>query len=273
MIGGSRDAWQERSRTWAAIAPRGRAKDDALNQLIVAEAGIAPGEAVLDIASGSGNPAVSIALSLAGKGSVTCLDHACGMLETARGRAANLGLSIMGFVAADMGALPFRDGTLDCVTCRFGIMSIDDKAGAAAEALRVLRPGGRAAYMVWGPYEQNPPFFVPRRAVAAFFGEEEGPVPTRHSMGAPGAIRAVMEAAGFVRIDEREMRYRNEVADHDTYVINNLKRSFAKKLEDLDDGGRARLKRAALDAWAPYCEDGAARIPNCARLGLGWQPG
>ena len=269
----TRDDWQERSKLWAKTAPQGKSPDDSFNQMIIAEAAIAPGEDVLDIASGSGNPAVSIALSMNGQGSVTCTDLTTGMLETARGRAANLDLSIMRFVAADMIHLPFPDNSFDCVTCRFGIMFPDDKVAAAKEARRVLRPGGRVTYVVWGPYEDNPPFHVPRRAVAAFFGEDEGPIPGRHGMSAAGTLKDIIDGAGFERTGERALRYENPVADIDTYVTNGLRRSFAKKVDGMAEAEFDRLKQALFDAWKPFEKDDVVQVPNCARLGLGWKAG
>jgi SAM-dependent methyltransferase len=272
MSESSRDHWRERSRIWARTAPQGRAQDDTFNQMIIAEAKIGPGEAVLDVASGTGNPAVSIALALDGRGSVTCCDLEPTMLEAARGRAANLSLAIMRFVAADMTRLPFRDGTFDCVTCRFGIMFPGDRVAAAREALRVLRPGGRVAYLVWGAYEDNPPFHVPRRAVAAFFGDGEGPAPARHSMSKPGTLATMLEAARFARAEERELRYRNRVEDPQDYVARGLRRTFAKKIETLAPERIAALEQALFAAWQPFMEGAVLQVPNCARLGLGWKP-
>jgi SAM-dependent methyltransferase len=269
----TRDEWEERSKHWARAAPQGRSQDDTFNQMIIAEAAIKPGENVLDIASGSGNPAVSIALSLNGRGSVTCTDLTTGMLVTARSRAETLDLSIMRFVTADMAALPFPDDTFDVVTCRFGIMFPDDKVAAAAEAKRVLKPGGRIVYVVWGPYEENPPFHIPRRTVADFFGDDEGPVPGRHSMSAPGTLKDILDGAGFVRTEERELCYDNPVADLDAYVTNGLRRSFAKKVEGMDEAGFDRLKQALFAAWKPFERDGVVQVPNCARLGIGWKAG
>ena len=264
--------WAERSKTWTRATPQGVSQDDRFNQMIIAEAGIAPGETILDLAGGSGNPSVSIALSMAGDGMVVCTDLTPAMLETARGRADHLGLAILRFAAADMVALPFPDAMFDCVTCRFGIMFPEDRVAAAREALRVLKPGGRIAYVVWGPYDRNPPFFVPRRAVAAFFGEDEGPVPDRHALSAAGTLKEIMDRGGFVRTEERELAYRNEVPDSETYVVNGLKRSFSKKTDGMSAEAFGRLTRSVLEAWAPYIEDGQLRVPNFARMGIGWKP-
>lgn len=269
-----RQAWAERSKAWAQSAQQGRSQDDAFNQMIIRAAGIRPGEWVLDTASGTGNPGVSIALSMEGQGRVICSDFTPRMLEAARKRAEALDLALMDFTACDVTALSFGNDTFDCVTCRFGLMSVDEekKAMAAAEALRVLKPGGRAAYVVWGPYEENPPFHVPRRAVASHFGEDEGPVPPRHSMSAPGTLEDILSAAGFEAAQEHELRYSNEVRDPAEYVERGLKRSFAQKVEGLAEDAFRALRNAVLDAWEPFIEGGVLYVPNYARLGIGWKP-
>lgn len=267
-----RSAWAERSRAWAESAPQGRAQDDAFNQMIVEAARLRPGEQVLDTASGTGNPAVSIALAMNGKGRVVCSDFTPRMLEAGRKRAETLALGLMDFVCCDMTALAFADGLFDCVTCRFGLMSVDDKAAAANEAFRVLKPGGRAVYVVWGPYEENPPFHVPRCAVAAHFGETEGTAPARHSMSEPGTLAGILSAAGFDRVAEHELRYRNRVADPADYVERGLRRSFPQKVAGLSEDAFHALKRTVLDAWGPFIDDGVLYVPNYARLGIGWKP-
>lgn len=267
-----RDHWKGRSSGWTATAAQGLSTDDTLNQMLIEQTGIRPGERVLDIGSGTGDPAISIGLALAGDGAITACDLTPEMLAKARERSVNVGLDGISFVAADMSALTFDDNSFDCVTCRFGLMFPEDKIAAAREALRILKPGGRVGYMVWGPYDENPPFFVIRRAIAKVFGQEEGPVPHRHSLSRPGMLTEILGGAGFEKTEEREIRYKRPVDDLDDYINRALIRGYADTVDTLDDAGRADLMQTLRAAFDPYRENGKVMMPNSARLGLGWKP-
>ena len=268
-----RGHWQGRSTGWTATAAQGLSTDDTLNQFLINHAAIQSGERVLDLGSGTGDPAISIGVALGGTGSITACDLTPDMLATARNRSVNVGLKVMNFAVADMSALTFADSSFDCITCRFGLMFPADRVAAAKEALRVLRPGGRVAYMVWGPYEENPPFFVIRRALAQALGQEEGPVPHRHSLGSPGQLEKIMDAAGFERTEEREARYRRTVDDLDDYINRALIRGYKETVETLDDSAREELMAKLRGAFDPYREGDTVLLPNYARIGIGWKAG
>lgn len=261
--------WTDRSKAWTATAAEGLSTDDSFNQMLIEHAEIEPGEDVLDIGSGTGDPAITIGVEMEGQGTVTACDLTPGMLAKARERAVNVGLPNMRFVAGDMTSLPYADDSFDCVTCRFGLMFPPDKVAAAAEARRVLKPGGRVAYIVWGPYEQNPPFFVLKRAVLAITGEKEGPPPQRHCLGEPGQLSEILEAAGFADVEERELRYRRPVDDIDDYIERGLKRGYPEMLDGLDDAGKEALMDRLRDAFDRYRDGALVHMPNYARLGLG----
>ena len=264
---------QGRSTGWTATAAQGLSTDDTLNQFLINHAAIKSGERVLDLGSGTGDPAISIGVALGGTGSITACDLTPDMLATARNRSVNVGLEVLDFAAADMSALTFADSSFDCITCRFGLMFPADRVAAAKEAARVLRPGGRVAYMVWGPYEENPPFFVIRRALAQALGQEEGPVPHRHSLGSPGQLEEILDAAGFERTEEREARYRRTVDDLDDYINRALIRGYKETVETLDDPAREELMAKLRGAFDPYREGDTVLLPNYARIGIGWKAG
>jgi ubiquinone/menaquinone biosynthesis C-methylase UbiE len=122
---------------------------------VVEAVGVQDGERLLDVATGSGNAAVAAARRGA---RVTGLDLTPELLEAATARAAGDGVEIE-FVQGDAEALPFEDGSFDRVTSVFGAMFAPDQRQAAAELLRVVRPGGTVAVAAWTPEGVNGQMF------------------------------------------------------------------------------------------------------------------
>jgi SAM-dependent methyltransferase len=110
--------------------------------------GIFPGDRVLDVATGSGNGALAAARRA--WGNTTGLDFVPELLERGRERAAAERLEIE-FVEGDAQALPFGDAEFDVVMSIFGVMFAPDQEKAAAELLRVAKPGGRIGVASWCP--------------------------------------------------------------------------------------------------------------------------
>ena len=116
-------------------------------EAFIARLGLAAGDRVLDVACGTGNLALVAARAGA---SVTGLDIAPNLLEQARARAAEAGLAIQ-FDEGDAEQLPYADAQFDTVVTMFGAIFAPRPERAAAELLRVCRPGGRIALANWTP--------------------------------------------------------------------------------------------------------------------------
>jgi SAM-dependent methyltransferase len=162
-----------------------------------------PGMRVLDLASGTGEPAISLAMRVGAQGHVTALDLSADLLEIAKGRAQERGLDKFFTQQADAHALPFADDSFDLATCRFGVMFFRDPGLALREVHRVLRPGSRACFLAWGPFDQ--PYFrstmgVVHRHVGGPLLQPGGPDPFRFAQ--PGSLSAVMQGAGFRGVQE-----------------------------------------------------------------------
>jgi ubiquinone/menaquinone biosynthesis C-methylase UbiE len=109
---------------------------------------------VLDVASGTGEPGLTIATMLKG-GKVVAVDLAEGMLEVARENAKTRGIRNFETINCDVSELPFPDNSFDAISCRFGFMFFPDMFLATKEMVRVLKPGGRIAVTVWNAPDKN----------------------------------------------------------------------------------------------------------------------
>ena len=114
---------------------------------LVEFAGVRSGEALLDVACGTGPVAVTAARAGA---TVRALDLTPALLEHARRNAKTAGVDI-DFKEGDVEALPYADASFDVVVSQFGHMFAPRPGVAIGEMLRVLRPGGRIAFSTWPP--------------------------------------------------------------------------------------------------------------------------
>jgi len=170
----------EYERTAAELEPAARH--------VVALAELTAGDAVLDLACGTGNAAL---LAAAAGARVNGLDAAARLIDVARSRA--VGDSVE-FVVGDALDLPFADGDFDVVLSVFGVIFVPDAARALGEVARVLKPGGRALLSAWmplGPIHRM--VGVLARGAAAAGGVER----PRFAWHDPEAVAPVAAAAGM----------------------------------------------------------------------------
>jgi SAM-dependent methyltransferase len=164
---------------------------------------ISPGEQVLDLASGSGEPAHSIASLVGERGGVTATDLSQAMIALAESHGEHL--SNVSYRQADAHALPFPDASFDAVTSRLGIMYFWDCPRALDEVLRVLKPGGRVGFVAWAGPPQNA---LARTLIGPFASRRPPPAPPADApqpfrFAAPGSLANALERAGFVSVDEQ----------------------------------------------------------------------
>jgi SAM-dependent methyltransferase len=182
------------------LAAVGRAVTEAL----VDYARPTPGMRALDVASGTGEPAISLATRVGAQGQVTALDLSADLLEIAKSRAQGRGLDNFVTQPGDAQSMPFGGNSFDLATCRFGVMFFTDPVLALRDLHRVLRPEARACFVAWGPFDQ--PYFqstmnVVHRCVGGPLLPPGGPNPFRFSQ--PGSLSAALKSAGFRAVEEQ----------------------------------------------------------------------
>ena len=261
--------WTIRAPAWNKWAERVEKMARRFNEPLIEAAGIEPGMDVLDLASGAGEPALTIARTVGPDGRVTATDLLDDMLEGTRRRAREAGLSQVTCEVADMEALGFEDARFDRVTCRFGIMFVPDPVKAFRESLRVLKPGGRTAWMVWGPMADTTLFNVIQSEVRAFL--DLGPVPDlpQFRFGAGGMLADMLIEAGFADVEEHELKFDASPPAGSKFWEANVEMSFAEELADLDPDRRAALDAQIEQGFAAYLDGDRYRVKAHVRIGTG----
>jgi len=197
-------SWGDRATPWRTWRTQWDAQTAEATKLIVEAAGMTASLHVLDVACGPGQPALTIAALVGIDGHVTATDASAAMVDIAQDEAQARGLHNITFGVAPAAHIPASDATFDAVTCRFGIAHVDDPDMALREALRVLRPGGVAAFVVWGPAARNPFFTIVDDAIARHaptsppVERERGPF----TFAAPGTLSDLLTRVGFVGVAE-----------------------------------------------------------------------
>ena len=121
---------------------------------VVRRADLKPGQRVLDLGTGTGSVAMRAAALVGSAGRVTGVDISPEMLAVTRQRLVESGHSNVDLREGSAEQLPAGEGTFDAVLASLSVMYVIDRAAAAREIRRVLRPGGRFVAAVWAAAER-----------------------------------------------------------------------------------------------------------------------
>ncbi len=216
-----------------------------------------PGCAVLDVAAGNGNATLAAARRWC---AVTSTDYVPALLRRGRERAAADGLSVE-FREADAEALPFADASFDIVLSTFGVMFTPDQDKAAAELLRVCKPGGKIGLANWTPDGFIGQLF---RTLGKYLPPPAG-VKSPALWGTRGRLEELFGPdAASISAEPRMFVFRYRSPQHWIDVFRTFYGPLLKAFEALGDDARAALSRDVLALIDDFnmAQDGTMVAPS-----------
>ena len=182
-----------------------------LSERMLELAGIAPGQRVLDVGTGIGEPAVRAAQRVGPAGTVVAIDLSPGMLAIARERADAAGLANVELIAADADSLDLAAGSFDAVLSRLGLMFMTDVPAGLVRLRELLKPGGRLAAAVWGSPAQGPMVSLPTAVVLRELGKTPPP-PGPFNLSDADRLAEMTREAGFADVRTEPIPFHLDLA-------------------------------------------------------------
>ena len=264
---------QEVINRWSASAPFWEKHGEIIRQMfapitqaLVEDAQIGSRHAVLDIAMGPGEPALSVAALVGPEGKIFGIDPIPEMVAAARRAADRLGLKNAQFEVAFADQLPFPADIFDAVISRFGVMFFPSPIDGLREMLRVLRPGRKLALAVWHFAERNPFHYTLSGVIDRYV--EPTPLapdaPDAFRFASPGRLAEVLAEAGAMAPSERLFQFtiRAPISAEDYWTLRcEMSEKLREKIAMLSKEQVDEVKRQVLDALREYSTDRGMSFP------------
>ena len=263
-----RTEWRDAAPGWRAWLEVLEAADggQAVSRTLVQLAGIGPGDAVLDVAAGYGEPGLTAARAVDPGGHVVCTDISAEMLAVGRERAAAAGLDNIEFLEGDAHELAFEEASFDAVLSRQGLQFLPDVAGVLARLRSFLKPHGRLAAAVWGP-PQTVQFAAPVPLIRAELQLPPPPagIPGPFALADPGQLAGLVEAAGFTDVETGTLTaiYQPGSAELATRWLRDVAPPITALVDAQSPEVQERVWAKVTQAWASYTTGGGrVRLEN-----------
>jgi SAM-dependent methyltransferase len=259
--------WDAAAEGWQKWWPVFERNAQHVSDRLVEIAGVKPGDRVLDIATGNGEPAVTAAHRVGASGRVVAIDQSTGMLAIARKRAAELGIGNIDFRESDAESLSLNDADFDAVVCRWGLMFMPDLATALNGIRRRMKIGARFATAVWSSADKVPMITLAADTVRKLAGLPPAPPgaldPLR--LADTSILTEALAAAGFrnVKVERRDVIFEFDTPDAFTQFRRDVAAPFRALLERQTPELRGRILDAVTEAArASAAADGKVRTSN-----------
>jgi ubiquinone/menaquinone biosynthesis C-methylase UbiE len=243
-----------------------------LAPLFIDFAGLADGEKILDVGSGTGSLTFALAKA-ADLGEISAIDYSPVFVEAANRRNTDPRIN---FRQADACALPFEDGAFDRALALLVLHFVSEPGKAVAEMRRIVRPGGVVAAVVWDHLGGMPGMRMMVDTVAAL---SEGGRQLRNRycfqpMMRPGEMKRTFIEQGLADVAETELMIRMDYQNFDDYwaPIAAGEGPLGKYVAKLDAAERARADVAVRDAYEAGQPDGPRSFANVAWACRGFVP-
>ena len=270
-------AWETSSRYWNKHQALIQKMYAALSRALIEHACIGPGQSVLDVGGGSGEPSLTIAPIVGESGSVTYTDPAAGMVKAARDEAERRGLRNIRFHQCPAEQLPFSDNSFDAAVSRLSVMFFPDVLAGQREMLRVVKPGGHVSFVVWAARKVNPFFSVVTTVLDRFVpaDADDDDAPGAFRFAAPGNLTKALQEAGAVDVIERELAFMIEApitVERFWELRTEMSDTFRKKLGKLVPDQVAAIRYTVQKAVASYFKAGGMSFPAQVLVVTGKKP-
>ncbi|MGH3823003.1 MAG: class I SAM-dependent methyltransferase [Pseudonocardiaceae bacterium] len=235
---------------------------------------VAPGDHVLDVATGPGTVARPAARRSGRAGQVVASDISLAMLEVAQRKPVHEGAAPISWVespAAPLaGPLASADGSFDVVTCQQGLQFFPDRPAALAEMRRMLRPGGRLGLAVWGHQSGSPGFAALGAALREVLGEEVADRFEGGPWGMPQTteLAALLDSTGFADVRVWAQQLRVVFPGGPAQFVRSIAAApMSADVAALPPERRAALFSTAEQLLAPMTTDGVLSFETVSNIG------
>lgn len=271
---GQRKDWGKAAQGWRDWQDVMIGATASVSRRLVELAEIEPGDQVLDVAAGTGEPSLTAAQVVGPDGQVVATDISAEMLAYARERAEAAGIGNVEYVEADASSLDFPPESFDAAVSRWGIIFEPEAEAAAARIRGFLKPGSRMAISSWGPPERVPMLSVPMRTVMTRLDVPPPPPGTPGPLSRPTAeaIAGLLEGGGFtdVEVEELEVELEWDSPEEFARFVREIAPPVSALMADRPPEVRDETWAAVVEAARPHAgEDGRVQLTNLVLVAAG----